>query len=69
VCAFELVWQIDGQGDRRDGVLKVARFVPDLDWIAQVRHANAVNRNPAKVGFILSVFELDRSKCHRVETG
>lgn len=57
VGAFVVVWQIHRHLHRGDGALDDMVFVADLDGIAQIFHADAVDGQSAVVGLALCVVQ------------
>jgi hypothetical protein len=64
--ALELVWKINRERIRGDGVLRGMRLVSDLDREPQIRDANAVDSQFPMIGLILRIDESGRMlRVHR----
>ena len=57
VGAFEVVGEVDGEGNGGDGVLRFARFVANLHGVAEGADPDAIDGDLAVVGFVLGIFE------------
>lgn len=68
VGSLKVVGKIHREREGANGVLKLFGPVKYNDWVSNSAHADAVNRNPTRVGAVLNIAEDGGGRCLFAQT-